>query len=567
MIPPSSTPFPVATSTHRTADANRTPTPLRSQALSAVLVALVVSLAQCAKVGRPTGGEVDRTAPAVTGHEPAADAARVPPEQAIQIEFSEPMDRKRTEAAVFIAPRSPVQFGWKGNTLTARTHEKLRDRQTYVVTVGSDARDLRGNSLDESYTFAFATGDELNRGRIHGSVFSQLRPAASAEVWAYDLDRFDGQLGRDRPQYQTQSARGGAYEFKRLSAGHFLIIAFQDGNRDGEHSDDEPLALPSSVVALAADTEVAAGDLNIVQPPPKPPGLTRAQALDEGRIILVFDQDVNVDSLEVAFDGLRIEAVHAAVSDPRKIYVATSPQRAGEEYAFSRLAAAGHEVQWEKPVRASTRVDRKAPALVAQSPTKTATLDDVVTLEFDEAMATAEPPGDDFWIASDSTAILAGVWTWVSPTLLSFRPHTPMTPGSYRLAAQIHQLSDRAGHAPADSTAAITFEVLVESDLSAISGVISGPADTTDHGTVQVVARSATDREYATRVDGAGAYAIGGMMPGSYTVMAFADGNDNGKPDPGSAHPFTPAESLALRPEAITLEPSRHSEGVDLILR
>ena len=72
-------------------------------------------------------------------------------------------------------------------------------------TVGTGARDLRRNALEKSFTFAFATGDEINQGGIAGQVFSDHELTATAHVWAYDLDHFAGVIGSDEPAYRTQS--------------------------------------------------------------------------------------------------------------------------------------------------------------------------------------------------------------------------------------------------------------------------------------------------------------------------------------------------------------------------
>ena len=64
------------------------------------------------------------------------------------------MNREQTEAALFTSPAGPLQLSWHGPRL--RIAMPLAEERTYVLTVGTGARDLRGNALTKSFTLAFA---------------------------------------------------------------------------------------------------------------------------------------------------------------------------------------------------------------------------------------------------------------------------------------------------------------------------------------------------------------------------------------------------------------------------
>ena len=139
----------------------------------------------------PSGGEVDRRPPTVVATVPRPDATGVPAGEPIAVEFSEAMDRRRTAEAVYVSPRSEAKLRWRGRRLEIRLAGGLQPRQTYVVTLGSDARDLRGNRLEQSFTFAFATGEELDAGRISG-----VSPADTAII-AVHLHRLSAHAKSD----------------------------------------------------------------------------------------------------------------------------------------------------------------------------------------------------------------------------------------------------------------------------------------------------------------------------------------------------------------------------------
>ena len=121
-----------------------------------LLFALVLLATSCAKVGLPSGGPVDKEAPRILSHYPAADALVVARDEVVEIAFSEAMDRERTEEALFVSPAGPLQLKWRGTT-RLQVAMPLAEERTYVLTVGTGARDVRGNSLAQSFTLAFAT--------------------------------------------------------------------------------------------------------------------------------------------------------------------------------------------------------------------------------------------------------------------------------------------------------------------------------------------------------------------------------------------------------------------------
>ena len=89
--------------------------------------------------------------------------------------------------------------------------------------MGTGARDLRNNALEQSFSLAFATGARLDQGALRGRVYQREVPLRGAHIWAYDLSDFRGEVGLEKPAYQTQSGVDGQYEFLRLAPGYGLL--------------------------------------------------------------------------------------------------------------------------------------------------------------------------------------------------------------------------------------------------------------------------------------------------------------------------------------------------------
>ena len=521
----------------------------------------VVLVAGCAKIGPPSGGMVDRTGPTVLRSTPLADAVGVPVGQVIEIEFSEAMDRRRTQEAVFVSPSTGARYGWQGRRLTLELAGGLQIDRTYVVTVGTDARDVRGNRLERSYAFAFATGEQLNRGRLHGVVLEGGEPAAGAHVWAYDMNRFDGRIAHDDPEYQTQTGRDGTYELQRLSAGTYRVVAFTDANRNGRYDGGgERLALPARDHDLAEGEELRVGALVLAQRKTTELALERVQVIDAGRMLLCFSRPVHVQDLEVSLTGLAVAEVYAAPNDASRIYVLTSPQESGSKYRLS-VTAEGKRIRWKEPVRGSRRRDRKAPELVSRHPEGYAVVGDSVRLVFSEPLV--EPPGPGFWVVGDTTESPQGTWHSKSGVEFAFVPSEPLAEGVHRLRGRLEQLRDRVGLALADSFVVVEFEVLGRDGLATIAGTVRGGQG----GAVVVVAEHEDGRQLVrVLADPLGGYTVAGLLPGTVKLSAFEDVNGNGEADVGRLNPYEAAEAYGRHEAAVSVEPGDLIEGVNIKL-
>ena len=96
---------------------------------------------------------MDKEPPRILSHYPESDALEVARDTAVEIAFSEPMNREQTEAAIFTSPAGPLQLSWRGPRL--RIAMPLAEERTYVLTVGTGARDLAGQCLDEIFYLGF----------------------------------------------------------------------------------------------------------------------------------------------------------------------------------------------------------------------------------------------------------------------------------------------------------------------------------------------------------------------------------------------------------------------------
>ncbi len=232
-------------------------------------IAALVLFFGCARQMPPPGGPPDQTPPYVVTTVPGDDSTGVGLSSPVRITFSENMDRRLVERALFVSPQpqGDINFDWRGNMLEIKMPDGFLADRTYVVTVGQGSSDEWGNRMVASYSFGFATGLVLNQGQISGCVFLPKTNAGQIYVWAYDLQVYPmPDPARDRPAYVTQPDVDGSYAFSRLGPGIYRVFAFQD--RDGNQRYTpiiDALAVPPADVPVGAGGDhLVLGDLVLV---------------------------------------------------------------------------------------------------------------------------------------------------------------------------------------------------------------------------------------------------------------------------------------------------------------
>ena len=97
----------------------------------------------------------DTTSPTVIGKTPTG--TNEPVTTKITVTFSEAMNNASVESAFSTFPGTNGNFSWSGNVMTYTPDSNLAYGTTYIVTVGTGAKDIAGNSLNLAYNWPFIT--------------------------------------------------------------------------------------------------------------------------------------------------------------------------------------------------------------------------------------------------------------------------------------------------------------------------------------------------------------------------------------------------------------------------
>lgn len=516
------------------------------------LLLVVGLLCSCAKMGPPQGGPVDKIAPKILTHNPALDALEVPLTSVVEITFSEAMDQGRTQEAIFISPSGPLDFDWRGRSL--RLKMALRPQRTYIATVGTGARDVRGNALEQSFSLAFSTGNRLDQGVLSGRVYKGHAPERGAHVWAYDLAHFSGKIGVELPAYQTQSGVDGQYEFQNLAPGAYRLLAFVDSDRDVEPSAGEWVALPAADVVVG-DSLVEASDLLLAQRQVADVVLERIQSIHDHALLLLFSAAVDPLQLALRISGLAVGPFYVG-EDLHKVYAQTAQQEVGREYVVENIELDARKLKWQESVRGGGRPDRKGPVFLGLAVERVLP-NEPVELLFSEAMETSS----DAKVTLDSTQALEGRWQWVSPVRVAFTPNQPWKTGQRILQLRGEAWRDRAQNAITDSVLTVAFEVATPT-ASLYGRVVGAKGGVEVHAFDQKALR-----HYAVQSESDGRFAFVGLLPGDYTLWTFFDENGDGAWNAGTLKPFVRPEAYVRYADLISLSAGQKVEDLKLEFR
>ncbi|MFQ5677211.1 MAG: Ig-like domain-containing protein [bacterium] len=545
----------------------------------------------CANQVAPSGGPVDKTPPKIIHVTPENKATLVPLNQPIEFEFSESMDRRTAEKAVFISPDpgDNAKIKWKGHKLRIEFKDSLKTDLTYVITLGTDLKDARGNPLSQSYTLAFSTGAVISDGKINGRVFADQQ-AQGVLIWAYLLgDGSEPDPGRKAGDYVTQTDGKGNYQLSSLSPGSYRLFAIRDAdnNRFFEKGVDG-IGVAAGDIRLMGDTLTVSNiNFRIATKDTIGPALLSVAADHNSQVTLQFDEALDKASASIVSnyrirskakkskDTLAVRLAYLDELENQNIILLTAPQRPKTDY---QIVATGVSDQHGNPVDpdfntgeflGSVLPDTFPPKIISFVPkdsAKSVFLNATIDFNFDEPVN--QLSFERSFSLSDSAGFAqAGRFDWVGPAAVKFQKNELFRSKSdYRVVVKLDSVSDLHHNAIADSTLEFIFSTIDEDTLSSLSGVVIDE-DSTATGAIFLTARQTTQngRAYDIQLNEPGPYRFTYLLPGTYSLEGFRDSDNNGEYSFGQAFPFQPAERFVVYPDTVKIRARWPNEGNDII--
>ncbi len=519
----------------------------------------------CAEIAPPPGGPVDDIPPEIVSTFPPDGATGVEPAGEIEVLFSEPV--RNAESAFEILPNlGDVVVETRGRRVRVKT--RLDADRTYELGFSDILSDEHGVPLIEPIHWAISTSDRIETGRLRGRVVEGIgdgRPATRASVALFNVDGFElaeTPLHWIEPSYRVRADSEGRWELGHLPAGRWRVVAHDDGNDNGRI---EPGREPTAAHWQAVATGDSADLLLVLAPPLEwASEIVDGQALHARLVELRIDRPVPVDAdLAVTIDGEPILGRVVPAGD--RIYIEVDSL--GTEFVEVRLEGLedGFPSRTEPSgieLMGSSRGDQRAPDLVASTLDSTG---GVAPMSGEIFLLLTEPVGPEALVATfDSLSRFVPADSalahrspssarWIDPAILALSfalPDTVALDGSIVAGSS---LADLAGNR---AEFELTCRLPALADAASLAGTVGGT--TLAAGAMWVVASSESRAVRRSRCDSEGGFRLDRLSPGTFTVAAFVDRNENGKWD--GADPRTGEGGEPVTMVEVELAPG---EGID----
>ena len=548
-------------------------------------------LIACAGQAPPGGGPLDRTAPVVVRTDPDTNAVRVETDRVI-LEFSEHVDRRSVEQSVFISPwPGEVEYEWSGTEVAIKFPQPLRKNRTYVVSLGTDVIDRRErNRMAAGFSLAFSTGDSIDQGFIIGRVYDHK--AEGVMVFAYLLDGLNPDTlnpGTLRPDYVTQTGKGGAFTLANIAFGTYRVIAVRDEYHDllyGKQVDQfgvwngDVVLNRKSPRALDLRFQLSTEDTS-------GPFLTTVRAVDRHTVAARYNEAI--DSLSVVGAVITLTDTvggsTAATLPPYILRGAPSTMivpvvddlDSGVVYRFRAAGLtdrAGNAVdpthlQGEFVAEAiPDTVPPTARIFGMKDSLRGRPLDEPLLVVFSEPVERTSAERGISVVDSGGRGVEVDR-RWLGPADMTLAFPGPLRSHAwYGVIMRLDSLRDLRGNAGPDSTRVVRFETMDIKTAGVIEGSVKDERMST--GEIVLTARNvgAADSTWRIlRLPGPGSFVLKDLPEGLYALQAFRDADSTGAYSFGMPFPFVPSERFTVFPDTVKVRARWGVESVTLQLK
>lgn len=549
----------------------------------------------CAHQGAPAGGPVDKTPPQVVHTYPVNQTLHYG-DNKFAFEFSKYVDRRSVEEAIFCSPNlGELKFDWGSTDVEVKFTRPLKENTTYIVTLGTDVVDMRNhNRMADAFSLAFSTGDHIDSGAVAGQVFGQ-RPEGIM-IFAYQLDgRVQDTLSPSRslPDYLTQTGKDGSFMLRYLKLGRYRLIAIRDVYKNLLYdAQTDEYGVTSSDILLSAEGPFVSGlQFRMTIADTTPPFLSSARALDRNHVLLRFSKSMDSSGIDLhnisivdtlRGDGLSVMdfsfVARAGVGTGEKqqasdAQLVTADQESTTVYRVTLRSfrdSSGNPM----PTRLASSVfagssapDTVKPILAfvnISEGSRNIQRDDSIRMNFSEAVRKRAFEGG-FRLSDSSGKRVQGQFLWGNSTAVTFAPASRFVFGMpYTIKVVLDSLVDFVGNRYKDSTRVVKFQVIEESQLGSMKGVVADDSTITK-GRIIVTAAAISSREIRPQrrmLEKPGPFAFEELPEGQYVLSAIIDVDSNGVYSYGKPFPFQPSERFTQYNDTLKVRVRWPMEGI-----
>jgi len=200
-----------------------------------LLAVLSLTLTNCAKRGRPTGGLKDSIPPLMVSVTPNHESTNFVAKK-IKISFDEYIKLKDINKQLIISPPlkyppeiSPV--GTASKFISIKILDTLKENTTYTFNFGNSIADNNEENKLEQFKYVVSTGTYIDSLKINGKVFDAFNQKTDnhISVMLYEINEnyTDSLIYKEKPLYVTSTLDTTNFEFSNLKAGKYFMVAIK----------------------------------------------------------------------------------------------------------------------------------------------------------------------------------------------------------------------------------------------------------------------------------------------------------------------------------------------------
>lgn len=547
---------------------------------SAVISALIL-FSKCANQLPPGGGDVDKTPPQIIESFPLNGTVNFK-ENYFELTFSEYVDKRSVQDAIFISPalKKTLEYDWSGKTLAVYFQDTLKLNTTYTVSIGTDVRDVNNNNkMAESFTFAFSTGNKIDKGKIGGRVYD-LDPEG-VMIFAYQSAGIEIDPGKQSPDYISQVGKNGKFTLLGLADGNYKIFAIRDKFRDGKYqkNEDDFGVQFKNIELIDLFNEINDVDFFLTREDTISSKISNVIMKDRNHFLVEFTEKIDSAKLTAdnfyLFDSTANKKVLPAYvfkgdAKPYQFYIGltdTLEKKEGWVLISQGITDFAYNISEEERNSVTVKNDRDTVALkpirvYGELPGEKVDYENAkITLAFNDAV--------DISVLKNKLSVhdaKENLYQFelkrIDDAAFNVILLTKIKQSTeYTLKLDLKNYYDFSGN-KVDSLFQNKFTTANELDFSGVSGTV-----TTNDSTQTIVileSAGAVKKTYQQNADEKKKFDFKKVVPGKYLVWGYKDKNKNGKYDSGTIIPFKHSEEFKYYPDTLNLRARWPVGGVNI---
>ena len=263
---------------------------------------LLLFLTDCAKRGRPTGGDKDEDAPLMIKSTPENYATNFKGKE-IKLVFDEFVKLKDLNTQLIVSPplkNKPLitPVGSPSKTITIKILDTLKENTTYSFNFGQSVADNNEGNIFNNFKFVFSTGPIIDSLQLKGNIKDAYKKEAdeNVTVMLYEINETfnDSVIFKEKPYYVGNTLDTTVWEITNMKAGNYLLMALNDKSKNYIYNPKEDkIGFVQKNISIPTDTGYTINLFKEILPYK----LTRPSEMVKGHI--QFGYEGIADSLQI----------------------------------------------------------------------------------------------------------------------------------------------------------------------------------------------------------------------------------------------------------------------------